>query len=442
MARSTPNSSAGRASRESRRPRVQAPNSTNTVRPSPALMSWFDRAIGKFTAAEHWTYAGEVPIATRDSPRTPAVNASPGHASQPNALPDEVRGRFVRVGRDFYFPSGDQAFRDHGQKIVTRSENAAVVSSLIHIAQARGWSDITVTGTKKFRREAWRIATVSGLIVRGYRPTEFEKQKLVRELAAAREPRQAPEPLVDPPNLNLRAGHTQRARAQEAGRSPVAGHARADAPSREDASRSRTSDKRERVYSGTLLEHGPAPYQFHQQGEPSYFVRVQTQRGPTLLWGKDLERALHDARAEIGDEIRVRQAGRETVTVKRKERDEDGRVLKEHDVKAHRNQWEIRRDGESKQRDGIDVVRGAENISGAARVAAGEAPEIQGALLALKGAQLFADQRIKDPAQRSAFVSAVREELVRVLDRGDAVPIAQLRQRTRDGDPASARTMS
>lgn len=30
--------------------------------------------------------------------------------------------------------------------------------------------------------------------------------------------------------------------------------------------------------------------------------------------------------------------------MKRKERDEDGRVVNEQDIKAHRNQWEVSRD--------------------------------------------------------------------------------------------------
>jgi hypothetical protein len=443
----TPSSASGPPRKQARsRSRVATGrNASNTLRPSPALVSWIGRAVSKLTAEAPWTYSDEVSVARRASAPPIETDARGRSASQEAAVPDDVRERFVRVGRDYYFSSGTKAFRDHGQKVVTNTENTEVIRSLVRIAVVRGWQDITVTGTKRFRRDAWRIATVNGLIVRGYRPSDFEKQKFVRDLAAAREPLKQREPLIDPP-AHPQSAQARRGRNHESGLASATSKASDTSASPDHAGlrqQMRDADPRrsgDRRYSGTLLEHGSAPYEFHPHGESSYFVRIQTPRGPKVLWGKDFERALHDAKANVGDEIQARQAGRETVTVRRKQRDEEGRVVNERNLKTHRNQWEIRRDVPAQtdqQRQDVRSVLPSEDGPLAAR----EKPEIQAALRVLKGAQLFAEQRISDLQQRSAFVNAVRAELVQLLDRDAGVAAPRLRPRS---EPAAvpSRTLS
>ncbi len=98
-------------------------------------------------------------------------------------IPDHIRKRFVQVGHRYHFPDGAHAFTDRGARLVTPSENTEVVKSLIAIADARGWKEITVTGTERFRKEAWAAGSALGLKVRGYTPTEFERAHLARKLA-------------------------------------------------------------------------------------------------------------------------------------------------------------------------------------------------------------------------------------------------------------------
>lgn len=398
-----------------RRRRAQRSGVMNSVR--PALVSWMSRAVARLTA-------------DRQPPYDPPAKGTPAQANAradrsatlapEGSVPEEVRARFVRVGRDFHFPSGARAFRDHGRKLVTETENTTVIRALVDIAVERGWNDITITGTARFRSDAWRTATVSGLIVRGYQPTEFEKQKLVRDLAAARRRSGRPEPLIDLPQRQ--AVHNAQSTAPP--------------PSTQASPRSGERDQRERTFAGTLLEHGPAPYEFHPHGEPSYFMQIKTGRGPIVLWGKDLERAVHDAKVTPGEEIHVRQAGRRSVTVKRKDHDQDGRVIGEHDIKAHRNQWEVSRDQHA------DEQRSPRTKSRTASPSPRQAPDIKSAQRALKGAQLFANERIGDPAQRSAFVNAVRDELAAAFERGDAAPVARLHATQREHPSAPARTLS
>src|SRR5579883_230849 len=118
---------------------------------------------------------------SKAAPASPAASAakpaaaSDSAAPNPWALPQSVRDRFIQDKRRFYFPDGAAAFRDHGKRLTTASENTEVIHSLIDIARTRGWEEITVDGTKKFRQEAWRQGRLAGLDVRGYRPAKGER---------------------------------------------------------------------------------------------------------------------------------------------------------------------------------------------------------------------------------------------------------------------------
>src|SRR5882762_2195515 len=103
--------------------------------------------------------------------------------SDPWTVPQSVRDRFAQDGHRFYFPDGTPAFRDHGRRLSTPSENTQVIRSLIDIAHARGWSEVTLSGTVRFRAETWQQSRLAGLAVRGYQATELEQAQLERVLA-------------------------------------------------------------------------------------------------------------------------------------------------------------------------------------------------------------------------------------------------------------------
>jgi len=406
-------------------------------------------------------------------------------------VPEDVRERFVRVGRYYYFPAGNVAFEDKGKKVVTRSENTEVVRSLVEIAQARGWQDITVSGTERFRREAWRQATYAGLIVRGYQPTEQDKRQFVRDLAKVRSPQEPPEPLIDAPRpasvppyrampapaaaaahepavtmprqsqmkfereanpegkRPLRASDRRRVRAHRADPEPAA-----STPEPEDArsdarSGARGRSQRSRVYAGRLIEHGEARYKFRDDNEPSYFVRLETANGPEELWGVDFPRALNQAGVKEGDLIEVELTGRKSVAVKRPARDSDGRVLGEEEVPAHRNEWDVRvqRQGENGSSREIGSSYSARSQAlheplALARESARENSALSGALATLRAAELLAEARIPDAAQRRQFVEAVRAQLAQVLENDATPPAPQLRARAAGRVRAPARALS
>src|SRR5579863_4679439 len=117
-----------------------------------------------------------------EAPAPKTATPDKAAAKPAHAVPAEVRDRFVVVKNKYYFHDGTRAFTDRGTRLTTASENTEVIKSLIQIAEARGWREITVRGTERFRKEAWFAAHLAGLEVRGYRPTEFEHGRLVRTL--------------------------------------------------------------------------------------------------------------------------------------------------------------------------------------------------------------------------------------------------------------------
>lgn len=71
-------------------------------------------------------------------------------------------------------------YEDRGNKLETRSNSENVAENMVHAAEVRGWEEIKVSGTETFRREAWLEAAARGIHVKGYIPTEQDKQSLVK----------------------------------------------------------------------------------------------------------------------------------------------------------------------------------------------------------------------------------------------------------------------
>jgi hypothetical protein len=380
----------GRPGRRYLSPGSELPEPNNSIRPSRR------RLRGAMKPAE--PESGE-PKSTRA--REPA---SPGTSER--LIPDHIRKRFVKVGHRYHFPDGAPAFTDRGTRLVTPSENAEVVKSLIAIAEARGWKEITVTGSERFRKEAWSEATALGLKVRGYSPSEFERAHLARK--RAREAAAA-------------AGVTEPPAPSGAGRS-------ADATTR---------DRPKRPITGRLIDHGAAAYR-HDPHEPmSYFVKVETPEGEREIWGVDLKRALKESltQPKIGDEIGLRAIRRDTVTVREIERDPEGKVVGQKSLGVHRNRWIVEKQEFFAER--AAAARTLRDPSVDPKQAARRHPELVGTYLQMHAAQLAARQ-FRDPQDQEKFVSLVRTALADSVARGEPLPPVRLKERTAVPTPTPA----
>jgi hypothetical protein len=337
-----------------------------------------------------------------ESPATQGAAPANAAVKPAHAVPQAVRDRFVAVKNRFYFHDGTRAFTDRGTRLTTASENTEVVKSLIAIAEARGWSEITVRGTDRFRKEVWFAAKLQGIDVRGYRPSEFEQGRLARTLGRERV---ASEDSVTP-----------------AGAPPPA----ADAP----------ASPREELLAGRLVDHGRAPYRHNPREPMSYFVKLETDRGDRTIWGVDLERAVRESlsRPDIGDEVALRAIRQDPVTVRKQERDASGQVAN-RELETHRNRWILERRGFFEDRaQAAEVVRDASLMP---REAAKKHPELVGTLLELKLAELAAKKL--DPKDRDRFVATVRSALADSVARGEPLPAMRLRERAPERDPAPVR---
>jgi putative DNA primase/helicase len=345
-----------------------------------------------------------VPAAVPEGEGAPATG-SPAAAStlkradsDPWTVPQSVRDRFVQDGHRFYFSDGAPAFKDLGRKLTTASENTQVIHSLIEIAHSRGWTEVTVTGTERFRQEAWRQARLEGLAVRGYRPTDIEQAQLVRALARGLS-RPADSISADPQPT-----------------SPAPPEVRREAP----------RPSAEERYVGRLLDHGKDTYLHDPDAEPSYFVRLGIPGGYREVWGKDIERAVAKSltQPELGDEVILQRTGRDTVTVRRAERDAQGQ-LNHKEVETYRNRWVLEKREFFEQRAAAAQLVRDEAVR--APDAVRQHPELAGTYLNLRAAELAA-QRLRDPQDQKRFVFQVRSALADGIERGEPLQPVRLRK--------------
>ena len=340
---------------------------------------------------------------------TPATSSPVQRAdTDPWTVPQSVRDRFVQDGHRFYFPDGAPAFKDLGRKLTTGSDNTQVVRSLIEIAHSRGWTEVTVTGTERFRQEAWRQARLEGLAVRGYRPSEVEQAQLVRALA----------------RTLARPG--AREDAVSAGRGPATDPLREEGGNAGIAAGTRAPER----IAGRLVDHGRDHYRHDPDQAMSYFVRLATDRGSREIWGKDIERAVTRSlsQAKIGDEVVLQRNGRTPVTVRRMERSHNGGVI-ERPVETFRNQWTI-----EKQEFLTARAQTAQVVRDAAiepKEAVRQHPELAGTYVALRAAALAA-RSLRDSRDQARFVSRVREALADGIQSGEPL----ITVRVRDGRQA------
>ena len=401
-------------------PRVKI--TENSIRPSKRKVSAPDAPKGAQRGGD--AGAPDARAAQRGASRDPAkqnagaAKAAPADATtEPHRyVPEHIRKRFVQVGRHYHFPDGTRAFTDRGGRLTTPSENTEVIRSLVTIAEARGWSEITVRGTERFRKEAWLAARLAGLTVRGYRPTAFEESRLARLLNRERA-ESVTVPSENPPGPRIRP------QSPEGGGTPT------------DAKPERRQ-RHEGLLTGTLIDQGRATYR-HDPREPmSYFVTIETARGDRTIWGVDLERALRESltRPEVGDEVGLRAVRQEAVTVRTPERDAAGKVIAEKDLTTHRNRWIVEKGEFFEARAAAARVLRDRTIE--PKQAVKRHPELIGTYLQLRAAQLAA-RRFRDPQDRERFVSQVRSALADGVARGE--PLAPVRLRERTPERAAAR---
>lgn len=78
--------------------------------------------------------------------------------------------------------SGQEVVRESNKKISTKSDSKMVAETMVKMAENKGWENIKAKGTENFRREIWMQASLSGMAVEGYKPTEQDKRLLEEKM--------------------------------------------------------------------------------------------------------------------------------------------------------------------------------------------------------------------------------------------------------------------
>jgi putative DNA primase/helicase len=329
------------------------------------------------------------------------------------SMPDDVKRRFVQLGRKYHFHDGAHAFTDRGERLTTPSENTEVVKSLIAIAEVRGWKRITVKGTDRFRKEAWFQARLAGLEVKGYKPDVIEQEYLVRTLARQVAERRDVNTVPERETTRDLPLKTERKNIGTV------------VPKQVEEPQQRNSG----IITGKLIDHGPSHYLHDRKQSMSYFVMLETEYGMREVWGVDFERALKESlsRPQAGDEVGLRSLGRQPVTVSMPQYDEQRRLIGETKVQTYRNRWLVERQSFLNERAAIaNIVR---DPTIPPPQAAKSHPSLVGSYMAIHAAEL-ASKQISNPQQQARFVELFRNGLADSVERGEPLPMVKLKERT------------
>jgi hypothetical protein len=196
----------------------------------------------------------------------------------------------------------------------------------------------------------------------------------------------------------------------------------------------RTGTRGGQLLVGRLTAHGRARYQFRSGEDLSYYVKLLTSRGERTLWGKDLERAItaSETQPKVGDLVGARRAGRRAVTITARERDAEGRVLRQEEHHAHRTRWVV----EKVQffADRARLARQVRDEQADVRESVRAHPELKSTFLSLRAAEAFATQRIADPKDRARFLDLVRTAMAGSIQKGEPLPSVRLRDQRARGE--------
>lgn len=188
---------------------------------------------------------------------------------------------------------------------------------------------------------------------------------------------------------------------------------------------------------GRLAAHGVANYQFRAEEDASYYVKLLTSQGEKVLWGKDLARAVRDGETQpkTGDLIGARRVAREAVTLVSRQRDGDGRVIRQEEQQAHRTRWVVEKVQFFAERSRLARQVREDHLD--VRESVRSHPELKSTFLSVRAAEEFAAQRIANPQDRARFLELVRGALAGSIQKGEPLPKVDLRRKAAGPEPVA-----
>lgn len=294
------------------------------------------------------------------------------NSAEPSTL---LGGALVRAtGGEYRSRDGVKTvLQDKGTAVVMKDKNPDAYKAAMELAKAKGWAAIELKGKPEKLGAAWIEARMMGMEIVNYKPTPADRAALDARMAekkaqeAATESavrtdetgvpapeameadsvevspflekggRQLPvrvssrmsgeEPAVDakaPASPNAEAKKTPKAgdvkrtvaRVGDSVREDVAAAAAVPGKADKQSVAVAAENAAKKMKAGWLVDHGRAPYAKDPANNQNYFVALESDSGiRSTIWGVDLERAVSEAGAKIGDQVSLKERGTTPVTI-------------------------------------------------------------------------------------------------------------------------------
>lgn len=117
-------------------------------------------------------------------------------AKQHNIYFNDQNPMFGKAARVYYedHKQKTEVMRAQDNRISTKHDDPRAVSIMLDLAESRGWDTLKLSGSQKFKQEAWIQARARGIEVEGYKPTQPDLQKADRLMDATRPTERLSEP--------------------------------------------------------------------------------------------------------------------------------------------------------------------------------------------------------------------------------------------------------
>ena len=299
-------------------------------------------------------------------------------------IPDMVSGRYLRIEDKYYLPDKTVAFEDRGNKLKLETENHTVIRDALAIAETRGWQSISVSGSQNFKHQVWREASLKGMEVSGYKPTELQMAEMNHAM-------------------------TLRDARKEVG----------DNPKQQDG-----------VLRGVLSAHGADHYKHDPNQGQSYFVKLEIEGKEVTRWGADLKRALENSQTkpQVGDTVILSNTGRQSVEIPNTALDGHGNVIEDKKT-VKKNTWQVETASyQDTLQEQAQALRVGNEIE---RKVIEQMPQLAAAIAVSKLGEKIAQQAKETGALRSqdevdTMVNLIREGLAAALEKGKHIKTPEI----------------
>jgi hypothetical protein len=301
-------------------------------------------------------------------------------------IPETVSGRYLKIEDKYYLPDKTVAFEDHGNKLKLETENHTVIRDVLAIVEARGWQSISISGSQNFKHQVWREASLKGMEVSGYKPTELQ----MAELSHAMTLRDARKDVGD--NLKQQDG----------------------------------------VMRGVLLAHGTGHYKHDPKQGQSYYVKLDIDGKEVTRWGADFKRAFENSQSkpQIGDTVILSNLSQQSIEISATAPDDHGNVIDDKKT-VKKNIWHVEKasyqDTLQEQAQALRVGKEIEHK------VIEQMPQLAAALAVSKLGEKIAQQAKETGALRSqdevdTMVSLIREGLAAALEKGKHIKTPEIQE--------------